>query len=432
MTVLGALLRTQLDNPSVPLSDPNLAEWLTGTRSEAGVRVSEHRVLGLPAYYRAIATAAGTLASIPMHVYRNGTRERISQRTVLDLANPRHTPLEYWFTTYAHAFAWGNSYSRKLRDGAGVVRQVWPIHPSRVTVEEIDPSPSNPEGKLFRVVDRMGVEHTYSTQDIFHLPYMSWDGVTGVRPLHLFRQALGISIAADDSAAKMFGNGLRASGYITSDKNLEESIANRLRARWRAKAHGMDNVGDIAILDNGAKFEALAIPPQDAQLLESRKWSVVEIARMVGVPPHLVGDVERSTSWGTGIEQQVLGWVKFGLQTWITLAEQKVTRELLPGGATAGSWYAKAQLNGLMRGDAKTRAAFYHAGILDGWLNRNEARDLEDLERAEGLDEFLVPSNLTLISVDGQLVPLSANGQQDAETLIDDPANDPTTDGAAA
>jgi HK97 family phage portal protein len=132
---------------------------------------------------------------------------------------------------------------------------------------------------------------------------------------------------------------------------------------------------------------------------------------MVGTPPHLVGDVERSTSWGAGIEEQVLGWVKFTLNTWIVGTEQRATRELLPGGWSAGAWYMKFSLQALLRGDSKARAAFYHSMIVDGWGNRNEVRDLEDWEAVDGLDEFIVPSNMTLVNIDGNYVPLAAQNQ---------------------
>lgn len=411
MTLLGALRRGRLEDTNTPLTSANLLEWLTGGPSDAGVPVTEQRVLGLPAYYRAVAVTASTLAQLPLHVYRNGTRERVPQRTVLDNPNPRQTPLEFWFTLYAHSLTWGTGFARKLRDGSDTVRQVWPIHPGRVRTEEVDPTDANPSGVVMLVRTAKGEERRYTDAEVMRLPYMSWDGIVGVRPLEIFRQSLGIAIAGDTSAAKLFANGQRLSGILSTEAKLDETAAERLKARWKAKVAGPDHAGDIAVLDSGATFKSITIPPNDAQLLESRQWAVTEIARMVGTPPHLIGDVERSTSWGTGIEEQVLGWVKFTLGGWIELRDQRVTRDLLPGGWSAGSWYAKSKLEGLLRGDSKARAAFYHSGIIDGWMNRNEVRDLEDREPGpDALDDFLAPSNLTLISVDGQLVPLSSDG----------------------
>lgn len=405
MTVLRKLARSL--ESSAPLTSNALADWLTGaTSGAAGVAVTEKRVLGLPAYYRAMALTSGTLARMPIKVYKNGTRERVTTRTVLDAPNPRQTKLEFWMTMYLGAIGWGTGYARKLRDGSGIVRQIWPIHPSRVRVEEVIPTPDNPAGLIFWVRGLDGFEKPYTTDDIFHLPYMSPDGVVGVRPLQIFRQSLGIAIAGDDSAASFYANGSRLSGILTTKDSLTNDQAESLKARWKRMTAGPRNSGEIAVLDNDATFAPVAIPPADAQLLESRQWAISEIARMVGTPPHLIGDVEKSTSWGTGIEEQVLGWVKFTLDTWLGLSEQRITRELLPGG-DQGPWYAEHSLEGLLRGDSKSRALFYHYGITDGWMNRNEVRSLENLEPEDGLDEFIVPSNMAVIAVDGSMQPLA-------------------------
>lgn len=402
MTVLRALSRATLESETVPLTDASLAEFLTGVTADAGVSVTEKRVLGLPAYYRAAVTTATTVATLPLKTFRAGTRERFTQRTVLDRPNPRQTQVEWRVTSMLHAITWGAAFDRKLRDGSGTVREVWPIHPARVRVEEEDPTAANRSGKVFLIHDRHGVEHRYTDAEILHRPFVSYDGVTGVRPIEIFRQSLGIAIAGDDSTAKFLKNGSRLSGIITTDKDLDDTVAKRLKRRWKDMTAGVANSGEIGVLDNGAKFEPVSVPPADAQMLEGRQWSVTEIARMVGCPPHLVGDVERSTSWGTGIEEQTLNWVKFTLQLWITSMEQRYDAELLPDIA-----YCKHTLEGLLRGDSKARAELYRSGIVNGWLSRNEVRELEDREPVDGLDEFIVPSNMTLISVDGEILPLS-------------------------
>lgn len=413
MSALGSLLKRSLENPTQPLSSSSLAEWLGGGTVVAGVSVTERKVYGLPAYFRGVALLSGTMAGLPFHVYKNGTRERVTQQTVIDNPNPRQTPFEYRQTMYANAITWGNAYARKLRDRADIVRQSWPIHPSKVQPFEVDPTEQNPAGKLFKVQTDKG-EKILTPRDVFHLPYLSLDGVVGMRPLELFRQVHGITLAQQQTAGRFYGQGTQISGVLQTDEKLEPDHADAVKARWKQKHSGSGNAGDIAVLDKGLKFTPLSLPPGDAQLLESREFSDLQISQMLGLPPHMLGMVDKSTSWGTGIEQQVIGLVVFNVQHWLTLIEQRSTRELLPGGWTSGSWYAKHAVQGLMRGDAKTRAAFYHSGITDGWLNRNTVRELEDMEPEEGLDEYLVPSNLTLISVDGQLVPLSADGTADA------------------
>lgn len=407
MTLLGGLSRRSLENPNIPLSSTSLAEYLFGSKSGSGVAVTERRVLGLPAYWRAASLTAGTLATLPLKTYKVGSRQKVQRRTVLDAPNPRQTPAEYKLTSFLHAITWGNMVSRKVRDGSGLVREVWPIHPGCVRVEPVEPTAADPAGKLFIVTVR-GQETRLTSRDILHVPMVSADGVVGVRPLEVFRQSLGIAIAGDDATAKFIANGSRLSGILSTDQKLEDSSARKLKARWKELTGGVDNSGEIGVLDGGATFTPVSIPPADAQMLEGRTWSVAEIARMVGTPPHMIGDMTNSTSWGTGLEQQVLGWVKFTLQLFITVTEQRWTSELL-----GADEYYEHSLEGLLRGDAASRAAFYQRSIQDGWRTRNEVRDLENLEPAEGLDEFIVPSNMTLISVDGTLVPLSSAGVAD-------------------
>jgi len=390
------------------LTDVGLLGWLGGARSDAGVAVTEQRVLGLPAYFRALAITAGTLATLPLHMYREGDRDKVAKPPVLVKPNPRQTEVEWRVTRLLHALAWGNSFGRKVRDGSGQVREVWPVHPSRCRVEEVEPTAAAPDGKLFLLQTKHG-QVRRTSHDILHLPYMSMTGVEGIRPLEIFRQSLGIAIAGDDSAAHFYGNGSQLAGILSTDKKLEEGSATALKKRWRDLTAGVDHAGDIAVLDNGAKYAPIAIPPKDAELLGSRQWSVGELARMVGTPPHLIGDVERSTSWGAGIEQQVLGWVKFTLQLWITSDEQRIAAELAPP-----RHYLRHSLEGLLRGDSKARASFYHQAIIDGWLNRNEVRELEDRTPVDGLDDYLVPSNMTL-SLDGQLIPLASSALSDTE-----------------
>ena len=394
MTLLGHIAkRGSLENTDTPLTSTSLLNWMSGAKSSAGVAVTEQRVLGLPAYYRALIVTAGSLASLPVKTYKVGTRERIARRTVLDDPNPRQTSIEWRTTTFLHMFAWGNAFSRKVRDGSGLIRQVWPIHPSAVRIETVDPTPSDPAGKLFLITRRDGSEDRLTSFEVMHLPYVSMDGVEGVRPMVAFRQSLGLAIAGDDATASFFGNGSRLSGILKTSASLEESAASRLKARWRELTSGVAHTGDIGVLDNGAEFQQVSVPPVDAQLLESRKFTIAEIARMVGTPPHVIGDVSGSTSWGTGIEQQVLGWVKFTLQLPIAAAEARWSKELL-----ASTEYAEHSLEGLLRGDSKARAEFYRVMSGISAMSPAQVRDLENWEAVDGLDFYTVPKNMTVVT----------------------------------
>lgn len=416
MTILGAALhRSSLENPAVSISDPALLEYFGGGSPVAGVDVTEKSVYGITAYYRAVTLLASTMAALPLKTYRKDSRELVAVQNVVANPSSHRTPFEFWQTMYANALTWGDMFARKIRNGAGVVVELEPIHPALISVHQVDVSELAPGGKVYRVRDRRtGQSRLLTPDEILHLPYMSIDGVVGLAPLQLARTSLGVGIAADRSAAKLFANGSRLAGILQTDQELNGTQAEDRRKRWKARTAGPDNAGDVAVLDKNLKYIPIALPPADAQLLESRKFTVTEIARLFGLPPVLLADVEKTTSWGTGIEQQMIGLVQFTLLPWLRAVEQRLTLDVLPGGWTKGVWRAEYSVEGLLRGDSAARAAFYHQAITDGWLNRNEVRTKENLETVDGLDKFLAPSNLTLISVDGQLVPLSAKGTDNA------------------
>lgn len=420
MTVLRALARGSVEAPTTPLTSETLVEWIGGGPVRSGAKVTEERVLGLPTYWTGVRLVASSLAQVPIHVFARGTRQRLDESIyapTLEQPNESQTSFEFWQTMHIAGQNWGNEYAFKAYDSRGRVVELWFIHPSRVT-PAFDPDPSNPTRKRFLVELDNGQYEWFTPRDIFHLPYMAVDGRSGVRPLHILRETLGIAIAGDESAADFYGNGAQISGVLESKQSLTNKQADALKARWQSKVAGPTNRSKIAVLDADTHFVAVGMKPSDAQLLESRKWAVSDLARVIGLPPHLVGDVEKSTSWGTGIEQQNIGVVVYLFSGWMVALQQRVTLDLVVGGRRMGrtppTAYAEASLQAFMRGDAKTRSAFYQRGIADGWLSRNEVRDLENLEPQEGLDEFLVPSNLTLISVDGELVPLSSKGVEDA------------------
>jgi len=401
------------------LEDPNVGfvtglEWMD-VPGGAGVPVTEDRVYGLTAWYRAIALIAGVNATLPFKVFAAGTHSTATQGMILDNPNPAITPFEFWQGHYAHALSYGTAYARKVRDRSDRVVELWPVHPSAVTPERVVASPTNPSGKVFKVTKKGSGEPLVLTpREMFETPYLAVNGSQGISPLRVARETLGIALAAEQSAASFYRSGSRLAGVLQSKRDLDEVKATRMKRRWRERTGGSANVGDIAVLDNETEFKPISISPIDAQLLESRRFSATEIARLFGIPPHLLGDVTSSTSWGAGIAEQTDGFVKFTLLPWLELVEQRVDRELLPGGWTQTQWFSKHILEGLLRGTPAQRAAFYHQAITDGWMSRATVREKEDLEYVEGLDEFLVPSNLTLVSVDGSIVPLSAAGTQES------------------
>lgn len=403
MTLLGPLFqpRASVENPAVPLTSTTLLDWLGIKSSPSGVHVSQESALTFPAVYRAINLIAGTAASLPLHAYKEGDDSKLpvgpdSQAAkLLAQPHPDLEPFDFWELVYGHRLAWGNAYCWKLRNRAGRLAELWPIHPSRVKAGRVTVTgamgDSKDVGRKIYAIDGgegAGGVTAYDDQ-ILHLPAFGYDGITGFSPIALARNGVGLGLAAEEFGGKLFGSGSLAAGILETDQKLTEEQADRLHARWKAKAAGLHNSHEAVILDYGTKFHQLTIPPEDAQFLETRKFQVVEIARMFGVPPHMLMEVSGSTSWGTGIEQQTLGFVVFCLRPWLVRTEQRITRILKPENV-----YAKYSLEGLLRGASKERAEFYTKMFQLGALSTNDIRAYEDLSPVANGDERYRPLNL--------------------------------------
>lgn len=392
MSILGAFTapRASIENPTVPISSASILDFLGVKANASGVAVTEKSSLGMPAVWSAVNLIAGTCASLPLHAYRKGdvTRKKLTSGMSADLLDSPHpdlVPYDFWEIVHAHRLLWGNAYILKLRNALGQVVELWPIHPSRVRVGRVGPG-GDPDlmGKKVYAVD--GGEGagglTYVGDDqILHLPAFGYDGICGVSPIRIAAQGIGLALAAEEYGAKLFGSGSLASGILQTDQKMRPEQADALAARWKQKAHGIQTAHDVIILDQGTKFHQLTIPPEDAQFLQSRQFQVREVARMFGVPTHLLMDVEGSTSWGTGIAEQTLGFVIFTLRRWLIRTEQAVTKMLRPD-----TVYAKFSLEGLLRGAPKERAEFYTKMWQIGAFSTNDILELEDRAPVEGGD----------------------------------------------
>lgn len=379
-----------LEHPNTPLTSDAIVAALGGTMTnDAGVTVNETAAMKQSAVFRCASLVSSVSASLPLPVYRSGTRERVTS-ALLAAPHPDLTAYDLWALAYVHRCLWGNAYLQKVRDNAGQVRELWPIHPARVRPKRIRPSEANPGGKVFEVDDEWGGQHLLTSRDIFHIPGLGFDGVAGVSVVKYAAQAVGLALAAEKYGAKLFGSGNLLSGYLTTEQDIDDEDAIRLQGRWRQKMAGLDRAHEVPVLDKSAKFVSMTMPNDDAQLLESRHFEIADISRYFGVPPFLLNETEKSTSWGTGLEQQAQGWVTFDLHPrWLAPHEARVTRELVPDGQSA-----KYKLQGLLRGDSQARAELYRTLRELGGLSANDMRELEDEPPVEGGDQYLQPMNL--------------------------------------
>lgn len=390
MSLLGLFERRNiLDDPAQPLTSTALLDFLGGSRSDAGVVVTETGSLAMAAVYRATSLISALGGALPLLVYELGTKNEVPSN-VLDEIHPEMTNFEFWRLSYVCRCLWGNFYAQRVNDSIGRTKYLYPISPDRVEVGRAKPIEGNPTGKVFRVRDDKGQSHMMTPNEVFHMPGMGYDGICGVSPIRLATQAIGLNLAAERYSAKLFGSGNLMSGLLQTEQRLDEVDAQRIQARWKSKMSGLDRAHEIAVLDSGAKFQSLTIPAHDAQMLDSRKFQVMEIARFFGVPPFMLMDVERSTSWGTGLEQQAIGFVQFDLHpAWLAPTEQRISKDLLPPNR-----YARYRVDGLLRGDSQSRAGFYQIMRAVGAFSANDIREMEDRPPIPKGDSYLEPLNM--------------------------------------
>lgn len=421
-------MRANIENPQVPLTSSTLLNWLTGPKVAAGVTVNEKRALGIMAVWRAVALISGSIASLPLHAYRiqDDIRvpagERSQAERLLRKPHPDMTPFEFWELALCHLLLWGNFYARILREPGSRISELWPLYPGDVKAGR-----AKDGSKWYRVIgdtDPDGGPTPHNDRTIFHIPGLGYDGICGVSPIRAAREGLGLNLAAEQFGARLFGNGSLASGILQTEQRLTQEAADALKDRWAQKAGGLANAHEAVVLDRGAKFQQLTIPPEDAQFLETRRFQVTEVARLFGVPPHMLMDTERSTSWGSGIEHQSIGFVVYTLRPWFTRLEQRISQKLLP----TDTVYARFSAEGLLRGDSKARAEFYRTMREIGAYCADDVRAKEEEPPIpDGAGQiFHQPANwvpLGTAPAEEQPAPAPAEEPDDDEEPAEEPAD---------
>lgn len=391
-----------------PLTSSRLLELLT-LPSKAGVAVTPKSVLGITAYFRGTVLIAGDSAGLPLHAYRTNTDGSRTDTTrghpVLVDPHPEMTPYEFWELIYGHLCLWGNAYAVKIRGENNRVIALEPLLPSRVRVGR------SGGVKVFAVQTEAGPEVPFLSDEILHIPGFGYDGVLGLNPIEVARNALGLAIAVEEYGSALFANGALFSGVLQTDRRLDKTQADALKARWQEMTSGLTNAHQTAILDSGAKFQPLSMSPEDAQFLDTRRFSVVEVARLLGVPPHMLMETDKSTSWGSGLEEQHMGYLTHTLAFYLNRVAARVTKELLPRGQ-----YAEHITEGLLKSDTAKRFEAYGTAIDKGWMNRAEVRRKENLpDGPSDLAEFLVPQNMTTATKLAEAEAAPAEGNQEPE-----------------
>lgn len=370
--------------------------------SSSGKRVNQKSAMQMTAVYSCVRILSEAVASLPIHVYKynsQGGKEKALDHPLYfllhDEPNPEMTSFVFRETLMTHLLLWGNAYAQIIRNGKGEIVALYPLMPDRMTVDRDE------YGKLY-------YEYTVSTddahtlkgstvrlepRDVLHVPGLGFDGLVGYSPIAMAKNAIGLAIAAEEYGSKFYANGAAPSGVLEHPGTLKDPA--KVRDSWSETFGGSANSHKIAVLEEGMKYTPISINPNEAQFLETRKFQINEIARIFRVPPHMVGDLEKSSF--SNIEQQSLEFVKYTLDPWVSRWEQSMIRSLFTKEEKT-TYFIKFNVDGLLRGDYQSRMNGYAIGRQNGWMSANDIRELENLDRipAElGGDLYLINGNMT-------------------------------------
>lgn len=380
----------------IDLKDPDLAEHLrTGHGSASGVSVGVDGALRIAAAWRCVNIIAGAMASMPLDLYRRVSEKerRVADdhplREVLTRRpNGWQTPSEFRRMLQAQVLLRGNGYGLKITS-RGRVLEIWPLH------LPVRPRQLADMSIVYDVTRRDGSTTTLPASDIFHLRGLSLDGINGLGVLQHAREAMGLALQSERSAGKMFAQGYIAKPILQmpAGHSLSDEAYARLKQSLDEEQAGAENAGKMLLLEEGLAANALGMSAADAQFLEARKFQRSDIAMFFGVPPHMIGDVEKTTSWGTGIDAQGIGFVTYTLGDWIITWEEAIARDLIGSAQADRTLYAKFETKGLMRGDLKARGEYQVRMMQWGVMSPNEVRALEDMNPRVGGDIYYDPPN---------------------------------------
>jgi len=383
---------------SAGTSGSQLYEWLTGSNiSSAGPAVTERTAMGIGAVYACIGLIGGAIASLPLPIYRRTPdgRERVSHDVWWLLNEQPCTCMSaavMWEYLIWSLLLHGDAFAVIQRSpdplSGGKIIGIEPIHPLSVQVREVDE-------RLKYTIFEDGEAMVIDQDDMLHIPGLGFDGLRGMSPLrYAARQTFGLSLAAEEYSARFFSQGARPDYIITTEASMNPDQQRAFRDSWQARYAGLANSHIPALLAGGkSDVKALTLSPEEAQLMAMRTFQTTDIARIYGVPPHMIGIVEKTTSWGTGIEQQGIGFVKYTLQRHLVKIEQEINRKIF---RKSLQLFAEFNTAGLERGDTKARNESYRISVgragEPGWMTINEVRRLENLPPIEGGDVLFNPT----------------------------------------
>ena len=439
MGMLSGLFKSR-DKPTDRTAGSGYSFFLGNSAS--GKYVTERSAMQMTAVYCCVRILSETVASLPLQFYRytyDGGKEKAVEHPLYfllhDEPNPEMTSFIFRETLMTHLLLWGNAFSQIIRNGKGEVVALYPLMPDRMKVDRDE------HGKLYyeytvydaddvkgrKGTDKVGRTVRLQPYDVLHIPGLGFDGLVGYSPIAMAKNAIGLAIATEEYGSKFFANGAAPSGVLEHPGTIKDP--SRVRESWQATFGGSGNANKIAVLEEGMKYTPISISPEQAQFLETRKFQIDEIARIFRVPPHMIGDLEKSSF--NNIEQQSLEFVKYTLDPWVSRWEQAMVRALLTPDEKK-KYFFKFNVDGLLRGDYQSRMNGYATARQNGWMSANDIRELENLDRIPeeaGGDLYLVNGNMVPLVSAGAAYSVNGNTvEEDSDDASVEQGNEETTE----
>ena len=386
-------IQAQEKDRRLSMTDPNGWANLYGRDSYSGKSVNMTTAMQIATVWACVKLTAQAISALPLGTYRrqaDGGRVSVDHplADILEVSpNADQTSLEFWETTVAWLMTNGNSYSEKVEFGRRL-SSLQPLASTHCRPLRL------PDGTLiYRISDR-GKTEDLPREKVFHIKGFGFGGDVGLSAINHGVQTFGAAIATDEASGKIFGNGLSVSGVLSSDQTLKTDQRQQLQKIMAAYA-GSSNAGKLLILEAGLKYQQMTLNPEDAQMLDTRRFHIEEMCRWFGMPPIIVGHAAQGqTMFGTGVEQIMLAWLALGLNPICRRIEARIVKDLVPAGEKR-TLYCEFNREGLLQMDSTAKAAFLSSMTQNGLMSRNEGRAKLNLPRRDGADALTVQTALT-------------------------------------
>lgn len=363
-----------------------------GQETDTGLKITPANAMQVSAVFACVRVLSETIASLPLKIYKkkpDGTREEARQHPIADLIayrpNSWQTSFEFREMMQMQLELFGNAYAQLIPGPRGYVHEIIPIHSDFVRPEIVR------RGVIrYQVSDINGSnQRVLLAHEMFHMRGPSLDGITGLSPIMCTKNAIALAKATEKHGSRLFRNNANPGGVLSMPGNLSLEAQERVRTSWIQSHAGTENSNKTAVLEGGMSWTPISMSSEDSQFLQTRQYQVTEIARIFRVPPHMIGDLSKSSF--NNIEQQAIDFVRHSIRPRLVRWEQAISRDMI---LSPDIYYPQFKVDALLRGDTKARFEGYSKAINDGWMTRNEVRALENLNPLEGLDEPIQPLNM--------------------------------------